>query len=272
MADPWGSGASTVIAGFDPNIASSLIDEINQIAVAFDSRYREIGTRLDGRDLRSKIEDLRRRANDATARLRQVLSQNCSPQLMSKKQELVQQGTVALEKLHAAEQNVQRRTSDVVTVMRASISQGKPPSQLEVGQLQLATDLQLKEINVDEQIARERNEDLQAINRDLAALMDVQKDFSKLTQEQGQMLTTAENQTTKAEQDIETGRQNIKESSSLMCSYRKKIFVIIIIVIIILAIIAIIIGVVVSRNNNNSNAGPAPVLPPTAATPSAAPV
>jgi hypothetical protein len=122
MADPWGSSGSSAIAGFDPNIASSLIDEINQISVAFDSRYREIGTRLDGRDLRSKIEDLRRRATDATTRLRQVLSQNCSQQLMSKKQELVQQGSVALEKLHAAEQNVQRRTSDVVTVMRASIS------------------------------------------------------------------------------------------------------------------------------------------------------
>jgi hypothetical protein len=150
--------------------------------------------------------------------------------------------------------------------------EGKPPSQLEVGQLQLATDLQLKEINVDEQIARERNEDLLAINKDLAALIDVQKDFSKLTTEQGQMLTTAEKQTDNAAQDIEVGRQNIKESSSLMCSYRKKILVIIIIVVIILAIIAIIIGVVVSRNNNNNNAGPAPVLPPIAPTPSAAPI
>lgn len=126
MADPWGSSESAAVTGFDPNIASSLIQEIISIADSFDAKYREIGTRLDGRELRSKIEDLRRRAADAATRLRATLTQNCSAQLMPKKQELVQSATVALNKLHAAEENVQKRTNDVVVVMRASISRSLP--------------------------------------------------------------------------------------------------------------------------------------------------
>jgi hypothetical protein len=63
-----------------------------------------------------------------------------------------------------------------VTEIRANIITvcgavgGKPPE--EVGRtLQLTQSIQLKEINVDEELVKERNEDLNRINKDVAELV-----------------------------------------------------------------------------------------------------
>jgi hypothetical protein len=120
MADPWGNDAGPV-SGFNPQVVEGLIRELEDAAGQFQKFYDALGTRLDNADLRAKMRDFRKRNNQTVAQLKAHIEAPAKGQ-EQKKAELAQRVANALQKLYAIEQLCATKESEIVTVMRQSIS------------------------------------------------------------------------------------------------------------------------------------------------------
>jgi len=98
--------------------------------------------------------------------------------------------------------------------------------------------------SVDDQIIRERNDEMRGLVRDLTDLREAMGDISVLVDTQGQDLNAIEGTAHEAEIYVEQGVTDLHSAKRYQSSYRKKICVIIIIVIIILAILTVVLLVV----------------------------
>jgi len=96
--------------------------------------------------------------------------------------------------------------------------------------------MQFESRNVDEQILKQRNEELKQLERELTGLNEMFVDVSNLVVQQGTMITSIEDNTRKTADETKTAVGELKKASEYQRSSRSKLCCILLLAVIILAL------------------------------------
>jgi len=103
----------------------------------------------------------------------------------------------------------------------------------------------LKEVGVDNQLIKEQNEDIHALEKDVAEAAEMVKDFNQIVVDQQPELDRVEEHVGEAESNVKRGEEILNTTAGLACSARWKICIIIILCIVIIVVILAAIGIAV---------------------------
>eukprot|EP01129_Flabellula_baltica_P001288 TRINITY_DN11180_c0_g1_i1.p1 TRINITY_DN11180_c0_g1~~TRINITY_DN11180_c0_g1_i1.p1 ORF type:complete len:139 (+),score=34.37 TRINITY_DN11180_c0_g1_i1:128-544(+) len=108
----------------------------------------------------------------------------------------------------------------------------------------------LVERDVNNQIVRERNDEMRKLGDDLSDLQDIMSEVTVLLDEQGEVLIDVEQNVDAADDFVDTGNKNLKDALELQNDYRKCVCLILVIVVIAVTVASVIIVLSVCTPEN----------------------
>jgi len=253
---PPSSAILPAVAQATQGDARSAVQAVQANTRALEDCERRLGTRDDTRELRARMQQLRKET------LAMIQSAQRSLQARPDRATADQLG-VATQSFTRVAQRLEQREQTLVQTMQASL--GDHGSSAQVSQAQKQS-LQDTYGLVDDQLVEEYNQELRGLVEDLKGLQEVQAKVNTLVTEQQPHFDTVEKNVQVSDVNIQHGTADIEETRDIACAIRWKKLIIALVVIGILAVIAIIIAVSVTQ----SKPKPAPPPGPAAARPPAA--
>jgi len=215
------------------------INKLNKDVSSFRQLTDQIGSKKDTSKSREQLRDLRENIKESAKQIKNQLQKANEDRGNRQKVDQLSKTFTQILTLYdqTSKTSIQKEREFVVQMESRRDSS---PIEMPRGQ-QKQEQVDFKELNVDDELIKEYNTDIKALENDLVELQAVFNDVGLLVESQGQMLDNVEHNVANADNNVSDGRRKLSDAMRLATSARWKIALIVVLCIVILVIIILVI-------------------------------